>query len=107
MKKLPIIALAAVSALGFWVVKEIIDGRTLKGYRAAGELLISNNRFVKTTTDEFSIQGDDFVFDPGRTEKVELRTFGDGSEQLCLLPFNELYTEQCRYTLSMFKGDGI
>lgn len=97
MTKVQATALAALLVFGGWAAKEIIDSRMLKSYRSAGELLISNNRLVKTTTDEFSVKGDDFVFDPGRTEKVELRTFRDGTQQLCLLPFNELYREQCRY----------
>ncbi|MFD1679949.1 MULTISPECIES: hypothetical protein [Pseudomonas] len=107
VKKFPIIALAALVAWGCWAVKEMIHGRTLKSYRSAGELLISNNHFVKTTTDEFSVVGDDFVFDSGRTERVELRTFRDGTQQLCLLPFNELYSEQCRYISTKADSDGI
>ncbi|WGO96423.1 hypothetical protein QCD61_28410 (plasmid) [Pseudomonas viciae] len=100
MKKVQATALAALLVFGGWAAKEIVDSRTLKSYRSAGELLISSNRFVKTTTDEFAVKGDDFVYDPGRTGKVELRTFRDGTQQLCLLPFNELYNEQCRYILT-------
>ncbi|GAB0079406.1 hypothetical protein I4I80_02940 [Pseudomonas syringae pv. tomato] len=96
-KILVILALIPLLASGYWFIKQIVDSRTLISHRSAGELKISNNNFVKTTTDEFSVQGGDFVFVPERTEKMELRTYANGIQKLCLLPFNERYSQQCRF----------